>query len=82
VDILWPRWVARIGHFEGQVPVVSITVSPRSRQHRSQMPRRRCLRHLYVGLYTLFFRFLEHLECSHQPHIQGRGAEERTQRAG
>ena len=25
---------------------------------------------------------LEHLECSHQPHIQGRGAEERTQRAG
>ena len=22
---------------------------------------------------------LEHLECSHQPHIQGRGAEERTQ---
>ena len=23
-----------------------------------------------------------HLECSHQPHIQGRGAEERTQRAG
>ena len=24
---------------------------------------------------------LEHLECSHQPHIQGRGAEERTQRA-
>ena len=25
---------------------------------------------------------LEHLECSHQPHIQGRGAEKRTQRAG
>ena len=27
-------------------------------------------------------RYLEHLECSYQPHIQGRGAEERTQRAG
>ena len=25
---------------------------------------------------------LEHLECSRQPHIQGRGAEKRTQRAG
>ena len=25
---------------------------------------------------------LEHLECSHQPHIQGRGAKKRTQRAG
>ena len=25
---------------------------------------------------------LEHLECSYQPHIQGRGAEKRTQRAG
>ena len=25
---------------------------------------------------------LEHLECSHQPHIQGRGAEKHTQRAG
>ena len=25
---------------------------------------------------------LEHLECSHQPHIQGRGAQKRTQRAG
>ena len=24
----------------------------------------------------------EHLECSHQPHIQGRGAKKRTQRAG
>ena len=24
---------------------------------------------------------LEHLECNHQPHIQGRRAEERTQRA-
>ena len=27
-------------------------------------------------------RSLEHLECSWQPHIQGRGAKERTQRAG
>ena len=27
-------------------------------------------------------QLLEHLECSHQPHIQGRGAEKRTQRAG
>ena len=26
--------------------------------------------------------YLEHLECSHQPHIQGRGAKKRTQRAG
>ena len=26
--------------------------------------------------------FLEHLECSRQPHIQGRGAKKRTQRAG
>ena len=25
---------------------------------------------------------LEHLECSRQPHIQGRGAQKRTQRAG
>jgi len=25
---------------------------------------------------------LEHLECGHQPHIQGRGAKKRTQRAG
>ena len=25
---------------------------------------------------------LEHLECSWQPHIQGRGAQKRTQRAG
>ena len=25
---------------------------------------------------------LEHLECSRQPHIQGRGAKKRTQRAG
>ena len=25
---------------------------------------------------------LEHLECSRQPHTQGRGAEKRTQRAG
>ena len=25
---------------------------------------------------------LEHLECSQQPHIQGRGAQKRTQRAG
>ena len=25
---------------------------------------------------------LEHLECSYQPHIQGRGAKKRTQRAG
>ena len=25
---------------------------------------------------------LEHLECSYQPHIQGRGAQKRTQRAG
>jgi len=25
---------------------------------------------------------LEHLECSHQPHIQGWGAKKRTQRAG
>ena len=25
---------------------------------------------------------LEHLECGHQPHIQDRGAEERTQLAG
>ena len=25
---------------------------------------------------------LEHLECSHQPHIQGRGAKKHTQRAG
>ena len=25
---------------------------------------------------------LEHLECSHQPHTQGRGAKKRTQRAG
>ena len=24
---------------------------------------------------------LEHLECSHQPHIQGQGAKKRTQRA-
>ena len=28
------------------------------------------------------FGHLEHLECSRQPHIQGRGAEKRTQRAG
>mmetsp|Transcript_46201 Transcript_46201/g.148885 ORF Transcript_46201/g.148885 Transcript_46201/m.148885 type:complete len:243 (+) Transcript_46201:186-914(+) len=27
-------------------------------------------------------RHLEHLECSHQPHIQGWGAKKRTQRAG
>ena len=27
-------------------------------------------------------KHLEHLECSHQPHIQGRGAKKRTQRAG
>jgi len=27
-------------------------------------------------------RLLEHLECSYQPHIQGRGAKKRTQRAG
>ena len=26
--------------------------------------------------------YLEHLECSWQPHIQGRGAKKRTQRAG
>ena len=25
---------------------------------------------------------LEHLECNYQPHIQGRGAQKRTQRAG
>ena len=25
---------------------------------------------------------LEHLECDYQPHIQGRGAKKRTQRAG
>ena len=25
---------------------------------------------------------LEHLECSYQPHIQGRGAQKRLQRAG
>ena len=46
----------------------------------------------YIQFATGFGRFslqqkartthLEHLECSHQPHIQGRGAEERTQRAG
>jgi len=29
-----------------------------------------------------FLPHLEHLECSHQPHIQGRGAKKRTQRAG
>ena len=28
------------------------------------------------------YEHLEHLECSRQPHIQGRGAEKRTQRAG
>ena len=26
--------------------------------------------------------YLEHLECSHYPHIHGRGAQKRTQRAG
>ena len=32
-----------------------------------------------TGLAT---RYLEHLECSYQPHIQGQGAKKRTQRAG
>ena len=34
------------------------------------------------GVEHEFDQHLEHLECSHQPHIQGRGAEKRTQRAG
>ena len=32
--------------------------------------------------FFLFFAPLEHLECSYQPHNQGRGAKKRTQRAG
>ena len=31
---------------------------------------------------AIFVKHLEHLESSHQPHIQGRGAKKRTQRAG
>ena len=31
---------------------------------------------------VVVFGVLEHLECSWQPHIQGRGAKKRTQRAG
>ena len=45
----------------------------------------------FLSLFALPHRFslqrscpghLEHLECSRQPHIQGRGAKKRTQRAG
>ena len=34
------------------------------------------------ALSTYSYLPLEHLECSHQPYIQGRGAKKRTQRAG
>ena len=46
-------------------------VSASARQSRAQC----CARSFVV-------KFLEHLECSWQPHIQGRGAKKRTQRAG
>ena len=36
-----------------------------------------------LACFAFFVReSLEHLECSYQPHIQGRGAQKRTQRAG
>ena len=43
----------------------------------------RSLRSAWLILHAVNRRFiLEHLECSRQPHIQGRGAQKRTQRAG
>ena len=40
------------------------------------------IRNVHSSRRSLCVVSLEHLECSHQPHIQGRGAKKHTQRAG
>ena len=38
--------------------------------------------HTHTERVVFLLEHLEHLECGDQPHIQGRGAKKRTQRAG
>ena len=45
-------------------------------------PHGRAVRPTIQLVLMLYLEHLEHLECSHQPHIQGQGAKKRTQRAG
>ena len=48
---------------------------------RLRRPWARCAR-LFWGGYQHRMEHLEHLECDYQPHMRGRGAKKRTQRAG